>query len=250
MATQEYYIRNATDTEARGPFNVEQLSSLAENGQVTGETIYYDTAKEDWVKVSSDAELMNQLFPEKKKLKVKPKDQVKSLNTEGESAPPIDVTDMLAAAEGRSADTKDKADPTDELARNAKIGMYACTVTLLISGLALLAPSIDTIVAGNYPALLKQPFAILGALDLLLFVMMLLQAVALYPFIRFRAMLGLGFLGLFFWTQSQPNVAVAAVIGSVGLYFTTVFTNLFGVLVSVVCAVGGMGAFAYFVLTS
>ena len=115
------------------------------------------------VGVGQNEELMAQLFPQKKKLKVRPKDQVQSLNASSESMPPIEVTDMLAAAEGRSADTKDKADPREALARAARIGMWTNTAILLISGLALIAPSIDTIVAGNYPKLLSQPFAILGA---------------------------------------------------------------------------------------
>ena len=32
--TQEFYIREASENEARGPFNMEQLVSLAETGQV------------------------------------------------------------------------------------------------------------------------------------------------------------------------------------------------------------------------
>lgn len=247
---QEFYIRNADDAEARGPFNMEQLSSLAENGQVTGSTLYYEAEKEEWVAVGSDEELMKALFPEKRKLKVRPKEKIATLNTASESAPPIDVTDMLAAAEGRSADTKDKADPGEAMARNARLGMLACTFTLLISGLALLAPSIDTLVAGDYQRLLRQPFAVLGALDLLLFLMMLLQAVAIYPFIRFRAMLGLGFLGIFFWVQGEATTALAAAAGSIGIYFSTVFTNLIGVLVAVILGLGGMGFFAYTVLMS
>ena len=35
MATEEIYIRSEAETEARGPFNLEQLVSLADNGQVT-----------------------------------------------------------------------------------------------------------------------------------------------------------------------------------------------------------------------
>lgn len=250
MAPQEYYIRNESDSEARGPFNLEQLTSLAENGQVTAETVYYDAAKEQWVSVGSDAELMKQLYPEKKKLQVRAKGEIKSLNTTSESVPPIEVADMLAAAEGRSADTKGKADPAEALARNAQISMYACTLILLISGLALLAPSIDVIVAGNYPKLLQQPFAILGAVDLFLFIVMLLQAVAIYPFIRFRAALGAGFLGLFFFTQGDTHTALYSVVGSVGIYFSTVFTNLFAVIVTAVIGIGGMGMFAWTVLNS
>ncbi|MCC5021379.1 MAG: hypothetical protein J6386_00530 [Candidatus Synoicihabitans palmerolidicus] len=88
MATQEYYIRNESDTEARGPFNLEQLSSLTENGQVTTETVYYDTAKEKRVSVGSDLELMSELFSEKQKLKVRAKKEFKSLNATTESVPP------------------------------------------------------------------------------------------------------------------------------------------------------------------
>lgn len=250
MAPQEFYIRNESDTEARGPFNFEQLSSLAENGQVDKDTVYYDAEAEKWVKVGSDSELMAQLFPEKKKLKVRPKEEIQSLNTSSESAPPIEVGDMLAAAEGRSADTKDKADPREALARAARLGMWANTATLLISGLALLAPSIDTLVSGDYEKLLTQPFAILGAVDLLLFLMMLLQAVAIYPFIRFRAALGAGFLGLFFYAQGEPQTALYAVLGCVGIYFSTIFTNLFAVMLTAALGIGGMGAFAWAVLNS
>lgn len=249
MAPQEFYIRNPSDTEARGPFNLEQLSSLAENGQVTDETVYYDAEAEKWVSVGADAELKALLFPAKKKLGLKAKEDIKSLNVIRESVPPIEVGDMLAAAEGRTEDTKDKKDLSEELARAANLGMYCCTAALLVSGLALVAPSIDTIVAGNYPKLLTQPFAILGAIDLLIFLALMLQAVQIYPFVRFRAALGAGFLGLFFYTQGDPQTAAAAITGSVGLYFSTVFTNLAAVILAMVLALGGMGYFAFRLLT-
>ena len=63
MAMQEIYLRNATDTEARGPFNLEQLTSLADAGQVTAETLIYDTAAEQWVALGTNAELMAAAFP-------------------------------------------------------------------------------------------------------------------------------------------------------------------------------------------
>ncbi len=247
MAPQEFYIRNESDTEARGPFDFEQLSSLAENGQVTDETVYYDTDAEQWVSVGSNEGLKAKLFPEKKKLTIKAKEEIQSLNATEESVPPIKVSDMLAAAEGRTDDTKDVS---EDLARAAKIGMYCCTAAILVSGLSLIAPSIDSIVAGNYPKLLKQPFVILGVIDLLIFLALLLQAVAIYPFVRFRAALGAGFLGIFFYNQGDVKTALAAVVGSFGLYFSTVCTNLAAVLLTAVLALGGMGYFAYAVLTS
>jgi hypothetical protein len=250
MSTQEFYIRNLTDTDARGPFNMEQLSSLAENGQVNGESLYYEATTEKWMTVGSNQELMTQLFPEKRRLKMKAKERIASLNASNEQAAPIEVADMLAAAEGRTADTKDKADPAEARARAAKIGMYACTLTLLISAAALLAPSVDVIANGQYQKLLGQPFAILGAIDLVLFLLLVLQTVSIYPFVRFRAALGAGFLGLVYWLQGEPTIALAAIVGSTGLYLSTIFTNLFNVLIAVALGLVGMGYFAYSVLTA
>ena len=74
MATQEYYIREASENEARGPFNLEQLISLAETGQVTVETLWYDAALEDWTAIGATEELKTSLFPEKRKLRMKVKE--------------------------------------------------------------------------------------------------------------------------------------------------------------------------------
>ncbi len=250
MAPQEFYIRNESDTEARGPFDLEQLTSLAENGQADDNTVYYDSKAEEWVSIGSDTELKSQLFPEKKKLTIKAREDIVSLNATEETAPPIEVADMLKAAEGRTDDTKDKKDVTEDLARAVKLGMRCATAAILISGLSLIAPSIDTIVAGNYPKLLEQPFVILGAIDIFIVLCLLLEAVNIYPFVRFRATLGAGFLGVLFYTQGDALTVFAAVVGSVGIYFLTVFTNLAVVLLTTVLALGGMGYFAYALLTT
>lgn len=249
MATQEFYIRSATESDARGPFNQEQLMSLAEAGQVDGSTLYYEASTEQWELVGDNALLMAALFPEKKPLKLKPKESVNTLNVQRNDARPIKVNDMLAAAEGRTADTKGKSDPMESLARAAKTGMYAVTLGLAFSAVGLLLPSIDLISKGEYTRLLFQPFALLGALDLVLFLLMVLQTVAIYPFLRFRAALGFGFLGFIFWTQGETNLALAVTAGSVGLYFCTVFTRFFSLAAAVLLTLGGMGGFAYLMMT-
>ena len=78
MATQELYIRNATETEARGPFNVQQVADLAEAGQVTADTLIYDANTEQWVALNTNPDLMRSIFPEKKKLSLKAK-EIKTL---------------------------------------------------------------------------------------------------------------------------------------------------------------------------
>src|SRR5262249_32838969 len=99
MATQEIYIRNANETEARGPFSTQQVADLAEAGQVTAESLIYDAATEQWVALNTNSELMAVVFPEKKKLVLKAK-EIKTLNKEDPNAKAITVDDMLAAAEG------------------------------------------------------------------------------------------------------------------------------------------------------
>ena len=105
MATQEFYIRNASETEAHGPFTQEQLVSLAEAGKVDPQTLYYEAGTEQWISIAANAELKASVFPEKRRLTIKPKDSIESVNAPAESAPPLSVDDMLAAAERWRRDT-------------------------------------------------------------------------------------------------------------------------------------------------
>ncbi|HEU5079646.1 MAG TPA: GYF domain-containing protein [Opitutaceae bacterium] len=249
MATQEFYIRTASETEAHGPFTQEQLVSLAEAGKVDPQTLYYEATTEQWVAIGSNLELKAQVFPEKKRLTIKPKDRVATLNDGPDTSPPITVTDMLAAAEGRTSETKGKADKTEIMEKAARLGRYATIVMLLISAISLLLPSIDVIAAMEWGKLVYVPYVYLGAVDFILVLVLLLGAVSAYPFIRFRAMLGIGFLGLIFWSQGQlvPVIAVAA--GSIGIYLTTVFVSYVGLGLSVGLGLAGMIGFAYYMLT-
>jgi len=249
MATQEFYIRTASETEAHGPFTQEQLSSLAEAGKVDPQTLYYEATNEQWVSIGSNPELRAIIFPEKRRLTVKPKDRIATLNPGSDASPPITVTDMLAAAEGRTSDTRDKRDKTYVMERAARIGRYACMLMLLISVVALITPSIDIISSFETEQILLTPYIYLGVVDLVLSLLLLLGMVTVYPFIRFRAMLAIGFLGLMFWTQGElvPLAAVAA--GSLGLYLTTIFVSYAGLGLSVGLGVAGMLGFAYYMLT-
>lgn len=64
----EYYIRTADSEEARGPYTVDDLQSLAEAGQVDRETLIFDDSMEVWVEIGKHETLLAQIFPERKKL--------------------------------------------------------------------------------------------------------------------------------------------------------------------------------------
>ncbi|HNC24290.1 MAG TPA: GYF domain-containing protein [Opitutaceae bacterium] len=249
MAIEEIYIRNETETEARGPFNLEQLVTLAENGQVTAETLYYDAGTEQWVALGSNQDMLGQVFPQKKKLKIKTKVKMESLNQESESAAPITVDDMLAAAEGRTAETAGRADPMIAMARAAAIGRWAIVLMLILAAAGEALPSVDAIMSVDVAKLMGHPLVALGAVDLILAVVLALGVVSIYPFIRFRAALGLGFLGFIFWVHGQPMSILALAGGSLGLYVSTVFVSYAPVLFFGALGIVGLGAVSWFLLS-
>lgn len=249
MATQEFYIRAATETDARGPFTVDQLTTLADAGQVTQETLYYDAATEQWATIASNPEVRAIVFPDKKRLRIKPKEAVRG---PGEKvAEPITVDDMLAAAEGRTKDTKDRSDPLVGQLRAARLGMWALIFLLVASAASLLLapPAVDLLIEKNFPMLALQPFAILGALDLLFAVLLCLQLVSLYPLVRFRIVFGLGFVGFVLWSQGQTVPLLALASASIGMYFCTIFVSYLPLAVAVAAGFAGMAGFAYFMLS-
>lgn len=241
MATQEFYIRNESETEARGPFTIDQLASLIDSGQLTPATLYYEAATEQWTRIEANADLKATLFPEKKKLTVRSKQTLDTLNKEVEGAAPITVNDMLAAAEGRTADTAERRDPAEAMARGAAIGRWAALAALLIAAAGELVPSAEAIASMDFAELLAHPLVFLGAIDLLLAVLLALGAVAVYPFLRFRAALGLGFLGFIFWTHGATLPFLALAAGSAGLYLCTIFVSYLPVIIAGVLALGGLG---------
>lgn len=245
MATKEFYIRNASETEARGPFNLEQLSSLAEAGQVTPDTLYYDAMEEKWCVLGEAAELRAQVFPEKKKLTLKKETLAPTLNKPKEGQARIEVTDILAAAEARTHDTAEKGAHLVEADRCAKWGTYGCIFILLTSLASSLAPHYSLLLEFTPDKLLEAPVLVLGAFDLLLALLLGLGMVSLYPLVRFRAMLGLGFLGFLFYSQGENQALLAVSAGSLGLYGCTLFIRYASLGLSLVLGLGGMGVLVW-----
>jgi hypothetical protein len=248
MATQEFYIRGANDTDARGPFSLEQLISLAETGGVTKETYYYDATTEQWVVIDTNAELKAALWPEKAAYKFKAT-QVKTLNVEKEGDAPITVEQFLAAAEGKTDDTKDRKDTNVVMMQVAIWGTRTAATISMLSALALVLPNIDTILSFDLGKILARPLLLLGFADLALGLLLLLGAITIYPIVRFRAVFGLGFLGFLFWTQGQHPAILAVAAASAGLYFSTIILSYVPLIVTAVIGLGGAIALAGLALT-
>jgi len=248
MSTQEYYIRGPTDTDARGPFTVEQLVTLGETGGIDSETLFYDAATEQWAPIATSEKVKSLVFPEKKRLTVKPKQHVAMLNVEQEEHRPITVQQMLAAAEGRTDDTSDKRGFMEMQARAARAGLAAAMLILLMSATALILPHLDVVAALDFGGMLQHPLVFLGFIDVVCAIFLALGTAAIYPFVRFRAAFGIGFLGLLYWLQDQPVMALLVVGGSIGLYFCTIVISYLPVALAAILGLAGIGGLTYFIL--
>ena len=249
MAMEEIYIRSESETEARGPFNLEQLVSLADTGQVTAETLFYDATTEQWSAIGSNEELMNQILPQRKKLKIKAKTKLTMLNEEGDSSPPITVDEMLAAAEGRTAETASRQDPMIAMGRAAAIGRWSVILMFLICAVGELLPASDAVMTMDPMKILPYPMVAIGAIDLVLATLLGLGVITLYPFVRFRAALGVGFIGFIFWINGQIMPLIFLAAGSVGLYTATIFVSYLPVIAAAVLGLAGLGAVSWFLIS-
>jgi len=240
----EIYVRGAEDTEARGPFTLDQVVSLVEAGQVTAETYFYDAGTEQWLMIGASPEMKAALWPEKRKMGFKQK-EFNVINAEtADSAPPISVEDFLAAAEGQTEDTKGKKDRNVSMMNAAIWGTRSAAIISLLSAVALILPSIDALMAMDMAKILERPFVFLGIVDAGIGLLLLLGVINIYPFVRFRAVFGLGFLGFLFMTQGQLTPMLAIAAGSAGLYFCTIFLSYIPLAVAVLLGVGGMAMLA------
>jgi hypothetical protein len=248
MSAQEFYIREAHEDEARGPFNLEQLVSLAETGQLSFETLWYDASVEGWAAIGANDELRQALFPEKRRLRMKAREPMAAPKS-ADSLPPITVEDMLAGAEGRTKETRDKVDPTIAMANAARIGMWAAVAALVASAAGEALPAADAIGSLDLGKILDQPLVFLGAADLFIGTMLALGVVTFYPIVRFRAAAGLGLFGFVFFAQGQVTPLLTVAAGSAGLYFCTVFVEMLPVMIAAGLGVIGLAGTAYFLLS-
>ncbi len=246
MDTQEFYIRHASETEARGPFSLDQLVSLAETGSVTVDSLYYDATAEQWVIIGDSPAVKASIFPEKKKLSIKAKENMPSLNQpKTDSSAPITVDDMLAAAEGRTSETKDKLSGEFAASRAAAVGMWALVAMFVVSAAGSMLPAVDVIMTVDPAKIAAHPLAILGAIDLVFAVLLGLGMASLYPLVRFRAACGIGFFGLMFFIKGEHVPMLAAIAGGLGMYLSTVFISMLPALIAATAGLGGLGYVAY-----
>ncbi len=259
----EYYIRTPDRDESRGPFTPEQLLTLVEAEQVTIDTLYYDDPREEWLPIGTNIELREKIFPEREKLTLKinkpeeaednkAKKQKKKKSSSKEEAKST-VADMLAVAENdtKSARAKRRKDASFERAKNL-INNGLCLI-MLLSAVTLIVPHVEAvrelISVKRVNLFLNYPLILLGIADLLLAVYIYFGDRKLYPLIRVRAMLTLGFGAYVGWAIDDLYILSASISFGLGVILTTLARNFSLSLFSVAIGFGGSTFLAYLALT-
>lgn len=251
----DYYIRTPEQDESRGPFNVSKLLTLAEAGQVTENTLYYDEEKEEWIPIGLNEELMTQVFPEKENIKLRIGHGSENEATqEGAEESGISVENMLKAAEADTEETRHLKRSQKSFERAVALASMTLGLMMILSSISFLVPHLDAIQGavneGNYPGLLNYPFLLVGVFDLIMAVLLLLSVTDIYPVIRGRGMLGLGFGVYLGWALGDPLLMLAFGLGGAGLFLATIAQRLSFMVLAIVMGIVGNGALAYLAINN
>ena len=249
----DYYIRTPDHDESRGPFDVAKLETLAEAGQVNENTLYYDETKEEWVPIGMTQELKAQVFPKREKLQLnmahKEQVQAEAEATRPEEGEAIKVDDMLAAAEADTDDTRYLKKQQKSLEKAAGMATTSIALMMLLSAVSMLMPHFDVtrgaLEGGNAAVLINYPLIIVGIFDLIMGVLLLLAVTEVYPLLRGRSALVLGFGVYVAWAIGDPMLAGLFAAAGLGIFVATITQSFAIMLLASAVGIAGNGYLAY-----
>lgn len=258
----DYYIRTPDREESRGPFSPTQLLTLAEAGQITDNTLYYDETKEEWIPIALNEQLKAEVFPQREKLslkicevtdgkKSKKKAKKKAIeeSDEKEEQGGLDVNVMLAAAEGDTKETRHLKKKKESLEKAAGLAGTSLGIMMMLSAATLLMPHSATISTSfsddTYTLLVNYPLILIGLFDFLMAACLFLAVTEVFPLIRGRAMLTFGFGIYLGWAVGDPTITIAAGAAGFGILYATIAQSLPKMLFAILLGIGGNGYLVY-----
>lgn len=251
----DYYIRTPEQDESRGPFNLSKLLTLAEAGQVTENTLYYDEDKEEWIPIAVNEALKAQVFPKSESLKLRigqSSEDEESPDDSADDGVGINVENMLKAAEADTEETRHLKSSQKSFERAVALASMTLGLMMILSSISFLIPHLDAVQVavseGSYATLVNYPFLLVGLFDLIMAVLLLLSVTEVYPLLRGRSMLGLGFGVYLGWALGDPLLLFAFALGGAGVFLATMAQRLSIMLLAIVMGIGGNGALAYLAL--
>jgi len=252
----DYYIRTPDREDSRGPFDASQLLTLAEAGQITENTLHYDETKEEWIPIALNEQLKADVFPEREKLSLKiseAKDDEPVTVDGAEEKEGLDVNDMLAAAERDTEETRHLKKKEQSFHKAAALSTTSIGIMLLLSAVALLTPHftiINTAISEeSVGTIFNYPFIVIGLFDFLMAVFLFLAVTEVYPVLRGRAMLTVGFGVYVGWALGDPMILIASAAAGVGIFYATISQSFSTMIIASIAGIGGNALLAYLAIT-
>lgn len=159
-----------------------------------------------------------------------------------------DIDRILAESEGQTEDTAYLA-----RRRRSKDLAYGMSTPVLAIALLLLAfsfiypvyPDLEQAVRDAQPQfIVEQPTVILAVIDLFLAIAIGLAATEVYPILRVRAIIAMGFFGIIFYSFGNWPLFGASVATGLGLYILTLSARFWLSILASILALGGAAIFA------
>jgi hypothetical protein len=245
----DYYIRTPEQDESRGPFDISKLQTLAEAGQITSNTLFYDEDKEEWIPIALNESLCATVFPQKEKLELKIQ---KERAAEKKEAASIDVQSMLDAAEGNTKEKRKLMRQKKSFQQATSIASTGIGLMCILSALILILPLVPTLQGaikdGNTVSMLNYLTVWIAGFDLLLGVLLILSVTEVYPLARARGMLTLGFGIYVGWALGDPLLSGLAAAAGFGIFLATISRSIISLILAFVLGIGGNGYLAYLAL--
>ena len=209
MFQYEYYIRQPSDTDARGPFTLGQIAKLASSGGLNANTLFFDADADEWRPAASAPELVA-LLPARERERAR---LVLAL-----ARPPARI-------------------PTAALLLGGALAFAAP---------ALVSPGgFDADALLRHPCLWLGVLDLLLALLVFAFAA---RAPRLFAVVRVRAGLGFGFLATLFWLQANTAALVAALAASACLWMASTLAAARARAVNAIAGLAALAALAYCLL--
>lgn len=254
----DYYIRTPDNEASRGPFDISKLQTLAEAGQITENTLFYDETKEEWIPIALNEALKASVFPERKRLSLKAAEEASDVSHVDDEADPensnrLDVESMLAAAEGQTEETKHLKQKAQSFDKAVSLASSGIGLLFILSAACLIFPHYaivkEFITEETYSMVLNYPFFVLGIFDLLMALFLFLAITEIYPLLRTRAMLTTGFGIYVGWSIGDPILMGTTALAGIGIFAATLAQTYSSMVVAIILGLAGNGYLAYLSLT-
>lgn len=217
---QTFYIRQPDEEEGRGPYNQDQLETLAVAGQIDSDTLYYVEHDESWLPLTEHTQLAPKLFPKKMKMQMRSRQAIAS--PDGKGTVDDDFSRLLKEDKVQSDRAENDAIKAI-LFTDLRFWHLAAALLSALGAVTLLRPHFGELTGlfSNFSMIWKQPAIAIGMLDVLVALFLLLGATSFSNYLRIRFTILAGIALLFWWVGYEFNHSIATFIAWGGILLFT-----------------------------